>query len=268
MYPECADIIKKYLQWREQKGDTLKPESPLLYRKLTPLTKDSKTKKMTTKVINLFDEPIDSESLQQAMTRLQRKSNVVSIQSENDPYVKSRIRKPMMRCHSFRKIFATICIKNNLNHSVKEKLMGHKAKLELDFNYFRPTEQHLINEYLKVVDDLTVNDENRLQKQVQELKTKNQDSEYVIKGKLQEKEEQIKKLEESVSFLSDKFNAFLLSQPGNKIVYNEDEEDGKNKIGTVKGIELKSEINNKGIGEVVIPSSSHNRSNNKKKETS
>lgn len=30
--PECAYIIKKYLESREKQGDTLKPASPLIYR--------------------------------------------------------------------------------------------------------------------------------------------------------------------------------------------------------------------------------------------
>ena len=151
---------------------------------------------MTTKVINLFDEPIDSASLQQAMTRLQRKSNVVSIQSENDPYVKSRIRKSMMRCHSFRKIFNTICIQNNMNHSVKEKLMGHKTKLELDFNYFRPTEQHLINEYLKIIADLTIDESHRLQKKVEELKQHDDYNKYIIDKKIQDLTTKVNEYEE------------------------------------------------------------------------
>jgi hypothetical protein len=113
--------------------------------------------------------------------------------------------------------------------------------------------------YVTSINDVTINDENRLSKQVQELKEKNQDSEYVIKGKLQEKEDQIKKLQESVAFLSDKFNAFLTSQPGNKIIYHEDEVDGKNNVGMVKGIELKPEINNKAIGTVIPSSTTHNR---------
>ena len=232
--PECASTIKKYLEWRENRGDTLKPQSPLLYRKLTPLTRDYNTNKMTTRVINLFDQPINSASLQQAMTRLQRKSNVVSIQSETDPYVKSRIRKPMMRCHSFRKIFNTICIQNNMNHSVKEKLMGHKTRLELDFNYFRPTEQHLINEYLKVVDGLTINDEYRLSKQVQELTTKNQSSEYVIKGKLQEmmeknqeKDIQIEKMNQAMNTVFERLETVkesIMNSPKMKAVDTKFEE--------------------------------------------
>ena len=146
---------------------------------------------MTTKIINLFDEPIDSASLQQAMTRLQRKSNVVSIQSETDPYVKSRIRKPMMRCHSFRKMFNGACIENNVNHYVKEMLMGHKKNLGLDVNYFRPQQNQLLQEYLKVIDSLTINDENRLSKQVQELVEKDDYNKYIIDKKMQEKDEQI-----------------------------------------------------------------------------
>jgi hypothetical protein len=141
-------------------------------------------------------------------------------------------------------------------------LLGHSIGL-LD-SYYRPSEFQLLQEYLKVVNDLTINNEFRLSKQVQQLKEKNEDSEYIIKGRLQEKEEQIKKLEESVGFLADKFNAFLASQPGNKILYDDD--DGR-QPGLVKGIELKPEINNKAVGKVIsssISTSTNNRSNKKK----
>jgi hypothetical protein len=49
--------------------------------------------------------------------------------------------------------------------------MGHRARLGLDVNYFRPSESQLLDEYLKVVNDLTINDENRLKMQNEELKT-------------------------------------------------------------------------------------------------
>ena len=97
-----------------------------------------------------------------------------------------------------------------------------------------------------------------------------QDINQLLRNKQNEKDEQIKNLEESVKFLSDRFNAFLISQPGNKIIYHEDDDD-KNKVGMVKGIDL-TEINNKAVGEVAIPSSTfsnnNSRSNNKKKQTS
>ena len=201
--PECSHVILKYLEYREKHGDTLKPTSPLIYRK--QMRYDNKDRKMI--IENQFDIPMDSQSVQQILTRLQRKSAVLPKQKEDDnPLRRGRLRNPVMRCHAFRKMFNTICIKNNMNHYVKEMLMGHKKKLELDYNYFRPLESQLFDEYLKVIDDLTINDEYRLSKQVQELKEKNEDSEYVIKGKLQEKEEQIKVLMSQVEKLNKETN--------------------------------------------------------------
>ena len=54
-------------------------------------------------------------------------------------------------------------------------------------------------------------------------------------------------LQESIRFLSDRFNAFLISQSDNKIVYDEDKQ--------IKGIELKPEINNRAVGTIISSSS-------------
>ena len=79
-----------------------------------------------------------------------------------------------------------------INPEIREMLLGHS--IGLSDAYYRPTEQQCLNEYLKVVDDLTINNEYRLSKQVKELVEENQDKDYLIKGKLQEKDEQIKVL--------------------------------------------------------------------------
>jgi site-specific recombinase XerD len=170
--PECAITIDKYLQYRKEvEGDTEinKPDSPLLYRKITLYAEGHKQHEMSIK--NMFNEHMKSNSIQQQIARLQRKSRVTTIEKITDPSMVGKIRKEMMRCHSFRKIFNTTCIDNNVNHYVKEKLMGHRARLGLDVNYFRPSESQLLEEYLKVVNDLTINDENRLKMQNEELKT-------------------------------------------------------------------------------------------------
>jgi hypothetical protein len=134
--------------------------------------------------------------------------------------------------------------------------MGHN--IGVSGSYYKPTEKEVLVDYLKIMDQLIINDEFRLSQQVQELKEQNEDKDYVIKGKLQEKEEQINNLQESIKFLSDRFNAFLISQPENKIVY--DDEDNLE----IKGIELKPEINNKVIGKVIPSTFTNSRSNNKK----
>ena len=48
--------------------------------------------------------------------------------------------------------------------------MGYSVAL--DDSYFRPTEKQLLTEYLKAVNELTINEENRLKKKVTELEKK------------------------------------------------------------------------------------------------
>lgn len=62
--------------------------------------------------------------------------------------------------------------------------------------YYRPTEKEMLEEYLKVIDALTINDEFRFSRQIQDLQNKNQDNDYIIKGKLQEKEDEIIELKQ------------------------------------------------------------------------
>ena len=52
-----------------------------------------------------------------------------------------------------------------------------------------------MEDYLKAVDLLTISgNEQKLSKQVEELKEKGKDSEYIIKGRLEEKDKQIEQL--------------------------------------------------------------------------
>ncbi|MGB8036336.1 MAG: hypothetical protein WCF03_21170 [Nitrososphaeraceae archaeon] len=64
-------------------------------------------------------------------------------------------------------------------------------------SYYKPTEREVLEDYLKAVDLLTINgDKVVLKKQVAELNEKSKNTEYIIRGKLEEKDEQIKNLSE------------------------------------------------------------------------
>ena len=78
-----------------------------------------------------------------------------------------------------------------------EITMGHD--IGVSASYYKPTGQEVLEDYLKAVDSLTINNAKTvLTKQVAELKQKNIDNEYVIRGKLQEKDEQVKNLTVSI----------------------------------------------------------------------
>ena len=151
--------------------------------------------------------------------------------------------------HSIRRFVKTTI--SDLGYAdYSEWFIGHSGS-----TYWRKKDNEKAEIFKKIEPYLTFLNIQQLNRQGADLETKIeelQDINQLLRNKHNEREEQIKNLEESVAFLSDKFNAFLISQPGNKIVYHEDEEDGKNNDETVKGIELKPEINNKAIGRVKI----------------
>lgn len=158
--PEAASAIHLYLDYRKNYGEKLTQDSPLIAKAVDP---DA--------YIPREDNSLNADSIAHIVSRLQKKANIFKRQRlKPDHSNKGRIHKPAMTCHSFRKIFNTRCIEQNVNLVVKETLLGHKAKLGLDIHYFRPTEQQLLNEYLKVIDALTVNEENRLKRENRYLK--------------------------------------------------------------------------------------------------
>jgi hypothetical protein len=91
--------------------------------------------------------------------------------------------------HGFRKFY-----KSHAEQVMKpinvEITMGHN--IGVSASYYKPTENDVLQDYLKAVDILTINsDKIVLQKQVAELKEKGKDNEYIINGKLHEKDQQI-----------------------------------------------------------------------------
>lgn len=76
-----------------------------------------------------------------------------------------------------------------------ELLLVHD--LGISKSYYKPLEKDVLKDYLKATNVLTFYSENyQLSKKLQDLKDINQNNIYIIKGKLQDKEQEIKKLRE------------------------------------------------------------------------
>ena len=69
-----------------------------------------------------------------------------------------------------------------------EKLLSHS--IGISNSYYRPTDTELLEDYLKVADLLIIDKQGKLQKELQKYELKNQEETYIIKGKLQEREEE------------------------------------------------------------------------------
>jgi hypothetical protein len=106
--------------------------------------------------------------------------------------IKSGNRYDKAMSYGFRKRFNTILkLNNEINSNIVEKLMAHKNGL--DGSYLKPTREQCFNEFVKAIEDLTIDDSERDKIKIQSLV---QEKSEVEKIKLEVKEMKEKRLEE------------------------------------------------------------------------
>ena len=110
-----------------------------------------------------------------------------------------RKRHPYQAVHSFRKWFKTRSENGGMKPINVEILLSHTVGISS--SYYRPTETDLLNDYLKIADLLTFDKREKLNQELQIYQQKSQKDIYLIKGKLQEKEDAIKSLSDQFSSL-------------------------------------------------------------------
>jgi integrase len=175
--PEARKAIEVYLDWRTKLGEKLTPESPLFRREFD-----------TRFGARVNVAPMSEGALKDIFKRLREETGLVENQPLTESVKLGAYRSEIMSCHGFRKYFATTIKGNGMDKTYSEMVMGHD--IGLDKVYFKPTIQEVLEGndrmrgYISVINDLTINEENRLRKQVAE-------QEYTIQHKLAEKDKQI-----------------------------------------------------------------------------
>jgi integrase len=111
--------------------------------------------------------------------------------------------------HGFRKFYKTRAEQAMKPINV-EITMGHNFSLGVSASYYKPTEREVLEDYLKAVDLLTINgDKIILQKQVFELKEKSKDSEYIIRSKLEEKDIQLRDMQDQFTAMQSQMQVLI-----------------------------------------------------------
>ena len=156
--PECAKYIDQYLEWPKRLGEQLKLDSPLF--------------RITFDTIIQINRPIAvSDYVITRMVYTLLDSTGVRARAEGYK------RTELMQTHAFRKYFKTTCINAGMNPLYSEYLMGHRSGLTK--SYFKPSDTELLEGndkalgYVAAINDLTINEEYRLTKKVNELQSKN-----------------------------------------------------------------------------------------------
>jgi hypothetical protein len=200
--PECASVIDSYLSYRKHVGKTLRDESPLLREQFNP---SDKFKVNNPRSISLS---LIRYLVNEVLTKYSSLKTKIEYDYENK---RKKIGKKnsTMLTHGLRKYFDTECRKAGVYPDIVEMLMSHKLP-GVRSHYFKPGIND-INEllegtaeckgYLTAINDLTIDESNRLQKQVQELKQQDNYLKYVIDKKIKEKDEEIAKLKQKMEML-------------------------------------------------------------------
>jgi integrase len=177
--PECFQIIQTYLSYRERFGEELKPNSPLIREQFNP-TDSFKVKHSRTIDIRTISKILRQKLIQAGI----RVEDHVGIGDKTG----GKMRKDVPLIHGFRKFFNTALMNADVAYTFKELLMGHSVKLD-DVYYHKDSiksKQKLLEEYSKAIDALTINEENRLRRQVEHL--------TVNKSQIQELKSQVDEL--------------------------------------------------------------------------
>jgi integrase len=200
--PECSNYIREYLQFRERCCEKLKPSSPLIR---TDFQQNDLLHIENPKFLSLDSY---QKYLRYVLVKvgIRIRTNPLSTSSSSSNKNKKRERKEISQNHGFRKFTMTTMSHARISPEIREMLLGHS--IGLGDSYYRPNVNEMLSEYLKVVNDLTIDPSHRLQKQVQELKQQDDYQKYVIDKKMAEKDREIEQLNSKLDVFNDLMSEF------------------------------------------------------------
>jgi integrase len=153
--PECSTAIKNYLDYRSRSGERLTPVSYLIREQFD--INDLEQIKKNAKQVN-------KDTISNVIRNNLVKAGIRVI---NHTYDK-RTRHKITLADGFRKFFSNQLIESDVKTEIRWLLEGHDLKAN-DKYYVRISEKKLYEEYKKAIDNLTINEENRLKAKVEKL---------------------------------------------------------------------------------------------------
>jgi integrase len=178
--PEARAAIDAYLSFREMAGEKILATSPLFRAEFDTQSRE--------KFINV--EPTNEQAIKKTIQRITFVSGIRVKKLINMNFslescsLSGRTRHEVKQVHGFRKYFNTACKNGGMTHEAKEFLMGHDCGL--DENYYDDENpesvKKMMSEYLKVLDALTISEEDQLREQVTKLKVEVQDIDTIKKA--------------------------------------------------------------------------------------
>jgi hypothetical protein len=182
--PAADSALKDWMDYRQRYGEKITGDSWLM-RDLWQTTEMNYGAKFG---VATYPKKLKSSGIKSLLERAIRAQGLCK------PLPKGIKRREWKAVHGMRKFYKTRAEQAMESINV-EVTMGHT--IGVADSYYKPTERQILKDYLKAVDLLTIdNDTLTLQKQVDEIAEKSKEENYIIKGKLSEKETQMEAIKE------------------------------------------------------------------------
>jgi hypothetical protein len=184
--PAAYTALKEWMDYRSEHGENITGDSWLM-RDLWQTTDMKYGAKFG---VATYPKRLKSSGIKSLLERAIRAQGLCK------PLPSGRNRREWKGAHGIRKFY-----KSRAEQVMKpinvEITMGHN--IGVSASYYKPTEREVMEDYLKAVPMLTTNSDNRiLHKQVQELTEKTNNNDYLLKAKLQEKDDALITLSDQV----------------------------------------------------------------------
>ena len=184
---EAWNELSKWIKYRQDSGEEITSDSWLM-RNLWDVIKPRGTGFVS------IPKQLKSDGIKRLMER------AIWAQGLRKKLAPNKKRHEFQANHSYRKWFKTRCEIAGMKPINIEKLLNHSVGIS--DSYYRATEQELLEDYLNAIESLSINNnESTLSKEVEELKEKSKENEYIMKGKLEEMRKELDPLLELKSTL-------------------------------------------------------------------
>jgi integrase len=193
---EACTALDKYLEFRKEHDENVDNSSPLFRDAFDPIITTHHTS-------GKIPKEMTAHSIRQHYNRLLRSIGIR----------KERKRRHEFSVHGFRKYFKTRAEQSGMKPINVEILMGHSVGIS--DSYYRPTENELLQDYLKATDALIMSREKQLHHEVEKLRVENTEIDIMkrnyldMKLTVESKDEQMSRLNDTVAVLSDQYNSLL-----------------------------------------------------------
>lgn len=186
--PEAYNALKEWMDFRVEYGEKISGESWVMRDiwQTTNVTYGAKWGLATA------PKKLHSSAIKRLIERALWEQGI------RKPLPEGKNRHEWKAAHGFRKFYKTRA-EQAMRPANVELTIGHD--IGVSKSYYKPTEREILEDYLKAVELLSIYSSNKnkeLEHKVQELSNMNENNEYLIKAKLQEKDDALSALSDQV----------------------------------------------------------------------